>query len=74
MRKVSEAVKRVLDEITKDVARGYEMIAPVTFSHCYGRAATAAAFRIAKADGLIEVAYTSAAGTPVYRGTRTEVH
>jgi hypothetical protein len=38
------------------------------FSYAFGRAASSAAFRMAKAQNLIEVAYISAAGTPVYRG------
>lgn len=44
-------------------------IAPSLFSHCFGRAATSAAFRLAKARGLIELAYVSVVGTPVYRLT-----
>jgi hypothetical protein len=55
-----------LTEIKSAVAAGH-MIAPAFFSHFFGRAATSAAFKIAKRDGLIEVAYTSCAGTPVYR-------
>lgn len=56
-----------LTEIKSAAAAGQKMIAPVTFSHFFGRAATSAAFKIAKRDGIIEVAYTSCAGTPVYR-------
>ena len=56
-----------LNEIKSAVAAGQSRIAPVLFSHCFGRAATSAAFRIAKAQGLIEVAYTSCVGTPVYQ-------
>lgn len=56
-----------LDAIKSAVAAGQTMIAPQLFSHCYGRAATSAAFRKAKAEGVIEVAYTSCAGTPVYQ-------
>lgn len=56
-----------LNEIKSAAAAGQQMIAPVSFSHFFGRAATSAAFKIAKRDGIIEVAYTSAAGTPVYR-------
>lgn len=64
---MSQDTKRALDDIRRAVANGEQTIAPVTFSHFYGRAATAAAFRMARAAGLIEVAYQSAAGTPVYR-------
>lgn len=48
-------------------------IAPSLFSHCFGRAATSAAFRMAKSRGLIEVAYISCAGSPVYRLTAKAV-
>lgn len=56
-----------LAEIKSAVAANQQMIAPAFFSHFFGRAATSAAFKLAKRDGLIEVAYTSCAGTPVYR-------
>lgn len=56
-----------LAEIKAAIAAGQTRIVPAIFSHCFGRAASSAAFRIAKRDGLIEVAYTSAAGTPVYQ-------
>jgi len=56
-----------LNEIKAAAAAGQQMIAPVTFSPFFGRAAVSAAFRAAKAQGIIEVAYTSCAGTPVYR-------
>lgn len=57
-----------LNEIKAAVAAGQQMIAPSIFSHCFGRAATSAAFRAAKAHGVIELAYMSCVGTPVYRG------
>jgi hypothetical protein len=60
-----------LADIEAAVADGQQMIIPAIFSHFHGRAATSAAFRAAKARGLIEVAYTSCAGTPVYRPTGT---
>lgn len=56
------------NEIVAAVAAGQDKIVPAIFSHCYGRAATSAAFRLAKRDGLIEVNYMSMVGTPVYRG------
>ncbi len=56
-----------LADIKLAAASGQERIAPVTFSHFHGRAATSAAFRLAKAQGVIEIAYTSCFGTPVYR-------
>ena len=57
-----------LAEIKNAVAAGQTRIVPAIFSHFYGRAAVSAAFRLAKAQGFIEVAYVSAAGTPVYKG------
>ncbi len=60
-----------LNEIKSAVAAGQQMIAPVTFSPFFGRAAVSAAFRVAKAQGVIEVAYTSCVGTPVYRAAGT---
>lgn len=56
-----------LAEIKNAIAAGQTRIAPCIFSHCFGRAATSAAFRIAKAQGLIEVAYIGGTGTPVYQ-------
>lgn len=56
-----------LNEIKRAAAEGQSRIAPQIFSHCFGRAATSAAFRMAKAQGIIEVAYTSCVGTPVYQ-------
>jgi len=62
----------VLAEIKRAAAEGQKYIAPSIFSFCYGRAATSAAFRIAKQNGVIEVAYTSCAGTPVYQAAGTK--
>lgn len=56
-----------INEIKSAVAAGQTMIAPAIFSHFFGRAAVSAAFRIAKQQGIIEVAYMSCAGTPVYQ-------
>jgi hypothetical protein len=64
---MSPKTQAALAAIEAAVAEGQQRIAPATFSHFFGRAATSAAFRMAKASGLIEVAYTSTAGTPVYR-------
>ena len=64
---MSPQTEAALNEIKTAIAAGQTRIAPVTFSHFFGRAATSAAFRAAKAQGLIEVAYTSCAGTPVYQ-------
>jgi len=61
-------VAQVISEIKKSVISGDDKIAPCTFTHFYGRAATAQAFKQAKQQGLIIVNYTSAAGTPVYKG------
>lgn len=57
----------VLNEIRRAVAEGQTRLVPVIFSHCFGRAATSAAFRMAKAEGLIEVAYIGGHGRPVYQ-------
>lgn len=65
--KLKHNTAAALAEIERAAARGYDKIAPVTLTCAYGRAAVAAAFRIAKARGIVEVAYVSAAGTPVYR-------
>lgn len=62
------ATAEVLKEIKSCVADGQKTIVPAIFSHCYGRAATSAAFRIARAEKIIEVAYISCVGTPVYQG------
>lgn len=59
-RNVEEVIAEILESTT-------DRIAPALFSHCYGRAVTAAAFRQAKARGLIEVAYIGGTGVPVYR-------
>lgn len=56
-----------LAEIRTAVAAGQQRIVPSFFSRFHGRAATSAAFRAARSEGLIEVAYTSHVGTPVYR-------
>jgi hypothetical protein len=64
---MSPKTAAAIAEIKAAISAGQTRIAPATFSHCYGRAATSAAFRVAKAQGLIEVAYTSCAGTPVYQ-------
>lgn len=60
--------EQIIAEIV--TAKNADTLAPACFSHCYGRAATAAAFRMAKARGLITVRYISCAGTPVYALTQ----
>lgn len=62
------ATLEVLAEIKNAVAAGQTRIVPCIFSHCFNRAATSAAFRMAKAQGIIEVAYMSCVATPVYQG------
>lgn len=57
-----------LAEIKNAIAQDQDKIVPAIFSHCFGRAATSAAFRMAKAQGLIVVNYMSCVGTPVYKG------
>lgn len=56
-----------LADITAAATAGQARIAPGLFSPFHGRAAVSAAFRMAKAAGLIEVAYIGGTGTPVYR-------
>lgn len=56
-----------LAEIERAAANGQDKIAPIIFSTIYGRAACSAAFRIARQRKVVEIAYVSAAGTPVYR-------
>lgn len=65
---MSPKTQEAYDAIASAVASGQTRIAPVTFSFCFGRAATSAAFRMARKNGLIEVAYVSVVGTPVYQG------
>ena len=60
------------NEIKRAAAEGQTRIVPCIFSHCFGRAATSAAFRLAKKHGIIEVAYTSVIGTPVYQAAGTK--
>jgi len=63
----SPATQAALTEIEASIARGQKTLTPAMFSHFFGRAATSAAFRMAKAQGLIEVAYIGGTGTPNYR-------
>ncbi len=63
----SPRTTEALDEIKRAAATGQRWIVPAIFSHLYGRAATSAAFRMARAQGVVEVAYVSAMGTPVYQ-------
>ena len=65
---MNATTKIAYDQIKACVASGHQMITPNLFSHCYGRAATSAAFRCALRDGIIEIAYRSVINTPVYRG------
>lgn len=64
---MSPQTQAALDEISRAIAEGQKTFVPAFFSRTFGRAATAAAFRAAKQNGLLEVAYQSMAGTPVYR-------
>jgi len=68
---LSEKTAAALAEIERAAAEGCHTIAPVIITHFYGRAATAAAFRVALRKKIVEVAYTSAMGTPVYRPAGT---
>jgi hypothetical protein len=64
---MNTATQNALNEIKSAVEAGQTRIAPGIFSHVFGRAATSAAFRAAKAQGLIEVAYIGGTGVAVYR-------
>lgn len=68
---MSPKTQAALNDIRAAVAGGQQRIAPATFSAFHGAASTSAAFRIAKAQGLLEVAYQSCVGTPVYRAAGT---
>lgn len=68
---LSDKTAAALAEIEKACAQGCQMIAPVIITHFFGRAASAAAFRIALRNRVVEIAYTSAMGTPVYRPAGT---
>lgn len=59
-------------ELKNAIAAGQTRIVPAIFSHCFGRAAASAAFRLAKRDGIIEVAYYSMTGSPVYQAAGTK--
>ena len=62
---ISAKTAEIIEAISQDES---QMIAPCTYTWAFrSRANVSAAFRIAKQRGIIEVAYTSAAGTPVYR-------
>jgi hypothetical protein len=61
------ATAAALAEIKAALAAGQKTLCPPIFSHCFGRGATSAAFRIAKAQGLIEVAYIGGFNTPNYQ-------
>ena len=57
--------KEILEAIQADES---ETIIPASYSWAFrSRSHTSAAFRKARGLGIIEVAYVSAAGTPVYR-------
>ena len=64
---MSPKTEAAYSEIKSAIAAGQTKIVPAIFSHFFGRAAVSAAFRLAKKNGLIEVAYTSCVGTPVYQ-------
>lgn len=64
---MNATTQTIINEIREYAKTGVDSIAPVVFSHCYGRGVTSAAFRAAKAQGIIVVSYISAAGTPCYK-------
>lgn len=56
-----------LAEIERAAAEGYDKIAPVALHGFYGKAAVARAFKIARARKVVEIAFVSERGTPIYR-------
>lgn len=56
----------VLTEIKAAVASGQSRLVPSMFSFCFDRASTSAAFRMAKAAQIVEVAYYSN-GNAIYQ-------
>ncbi len=63
MQTLTETIIRGIERAVRDGAE----IAPCTFTAQYPRANVSAAFRAAKARGIITVSYRSVVGTPVYR-------
>jgi hypothetical protein len=69
----SPATLEILAEIKSAAAKGQSGICPAVFSWAFkNRAACSAAFRMARAQGIIEVAFISCAGTPVYQAAGTK--
>lgn len=67
---MNDKVKAALDEIQRTVTENpKQRLTPAIFSHVFGPAASAHAFRMAKERGLIEVDYIGGTGTPVYKKT-----
>ena len=64
---MSPQTKAALNEIKAALAAGQATLCPYLFSHIFGRGATSAAFRVAKTQGLIEIAYIGGTGAPNYR-------
>lgn len=63
---MSPTTAAALAEIREEIAAGASRLIPAFMSRTHGRAAVSAAFKMAKAQGLIEVAYVSA-GSTVYK-------
>ena len=57
--------------IQNAVRAGQTRICPAIFSFCFPRASVSAAFRMAKQNGIIEVAYIGGTGVPVYQAAGT---
>jgi hypothetical protein len=64
-------VAACLAEIRDCVRTGQRSIVPALFRPQFGLAAVSTAFRLAKREGILEVAYVSCAGTPVYQPAGT---
>jgi hypothetical protein len=64
---LSPKTLEVLAEIKNAIASGQKTLCPAIFSHCFSRAATSAAFRAAKQQGIIELAYMSCVGTAIWQ-------
>ncbi len=61
---IHPTTQKIIDDLAKDRSL---WISPALYSHRHSRRYVSAAFRIAKACGIIEQCAESVAGTPIYR-------
>jgi hypothetical protein len=66
MKNTTATTEQIVAEIA-EAAKAGTLVAPASFSAFYPRAKVSAAFRMAKARGIIVVDYVGSAGTPVYK-------